>query len=181
MELFKTILYYITVAFLLLYILVLLVSPGSMMDVFGFRTFFVLSNSMEPVINVNDLIITTSIDEEDIEVGDIVSFKVYLPSIKERAVVTHYIGDIQQIGETTIYQTQGEFQEEGVYDSWEDESGNRIYITYEDIEGKYIFKIPYVGHIQDIVSNRTFVTMVIVNIGVVYIIYHFIKREKQES
>lgn len=180
MNFIKTILFYLVVAVLLLYIAVLLISPNRMMDIFGFRSFIIVSNSMEPELNVNDLIIVRESEPEDLEVGDIISFNVYISDIDEVSTVTHYIGAIETIGDTTIYQTKGAHQADGIYDKWVDDDGNRIYITYEDIEGEYLFKIPYLGYVIDLLSNRTLVFLVILNGGVLYVLFNYLRKDEEE-
>ncbi len=181
MNTIKSILYYIFVAILLIYITLLLISPNKIMDVFGFRAFVVVSNSMEPVINVNDLIISKEIEESELEVGDIITFNIYISEVDEVSVVTHYIADIETIGETTIYQTQGAHQADGIYDKWVDDDGYRIFVTYEDIEGEYLFKIPYLGYVIDIISNRTFIFLVVLNGSVIYLLFKYIKTSKDDE
>ena len=176
----KSLLYYITVIVLVLYIVVLGTSPNQMMNIFGFRPFVVLSNSMDPTIKKNDLIFIKQAEIEDLEVGDIITFKVYIKEVEEVSFVTHYIGDIREIGNVTIFKTHAEGHE-GEYDIWRDSNNNLIDITIEDIEGEFLFRIPYMGHVQQILSNKILVGAVIINVSLIYITYKYIKWKPKED
>lgn len=181
METIKSILYWLTVGVLILYISLLVFSPNTMMDVFGFRAFIVLSNSMEPVINQNDLIVSKRAKEEELEVGDIITFHIYLEDIGTEGVVTHYIGAIEEINGTTIYKTKHTHQGEGIYDGWVDKDGNPIDVTFDDIEGEYVFKIPYLGYVKDIIQDKTFVFLVLTTGTIIYILIRVIRKELDED
>lgn len=180
MEHIKTFLYYVAVLFLIIYVFLLIVSPDKTMEVFGFRSYIVLSNSMEPVINVNDMIISKRIVEEDLEEGDIITFTVYIPDLGADATVTHYIGEITEVGTTKIYHTKGAHAADGIFDKWVDENDDRIYITFDDIQGEYLFKVPAIGYIQDALSNRVFMILLIANGTVIYFLIRYLRRNKEE-
>lgn len=155
-------------------------SPNSMMDVFGFRPFVVLSTSMEPTIMKNDMIIARKAKEENLEIGDIITFKVYIEETGGVTYVTHYIGDIIEVGDTIIYKTHGEGKE-GEYDIWRDSENNIIQITVDDIEGEYLFRIPYIGHIQGLLTNKVFVGVVILNLTIIFVTIRYIKGKPEDD
>ena len=183
MRIIKKIPYYIVVISLILYILLMALNPASMMDLVGFRTMIVLSNSMEPVINENDLIISRKVNQDELEIGDIITFSVYLPQVDKEVYVTHYIGDIQTNEEMTIYKTKGYNLPEGTYDGWVDKDDNHIDITFDDIEGVYFFKIPYIGYIQSILNDKIILGLILFNVGIIYITGKVLKkiRTKREN
>lgn len=180
-EFLKSFLYYTFVFFITLYILLVAFSPEKMMDVIGFRTFIVLSDSMEPKLNVNDMILLRSVTEDDLDVGDIITFEVYIPEIKSDVFVTHYIGAIDQQQDTTIYKTRRIGLKEDESDNWVDENGDPILITFRDIEGKYLFKVPFIGYIQQAFSNKVIVVLVLINSGVIYLIFKMIRKKPQDK
>lgn len=64
-----------------------LLNPHLTVKMLGFKPYTVLTNSMEPIINVGDVVIATRKDINDVEVGDIIAF-----NTKEDYVVTHLVG-----------------------------------------------------------------------------------------
>ena len=56
-------------------ILQMIKNPTDTAQLFGYRCFSVASGSMEPTLQIGDLIITKEKSKKDIKVGDIISFK----------------------------------------------------------------------------------------------------------
>ena len=69
---------------------------------FGIKTYVIISGSMEPNINIGDMVITKS-KENELKVGDIISYR------KGQSVITHRISQIieNEKGERT-YRTKGD-------------------------------------------------------------------------
>lgn len=182
MKLLKNIGYYLLIGVLGLYIFFVVFSPDKMMDTFGFRTFIVLSNSMEPRLNVNDMIILAKVDEDELQVGDIITFEVYIDEIGEDAFVTHYLGAIEEDGENTTYKTRRYGLDEDEYDDWYDRNGSPYDVTFNDIEGELLFEIPYVGYVQDAFQNRVFLGLILLNVGIIYIAVKMVfKKDPDEE
>ena len=182
MERIKSGFFYIIVFVLLAYVLLSFFSPDKVIDYFRFRPFVVLTQSMEPVINVNDIIILTKPKEEELNEGDIISFVAYIPELSERSYVTHYIAkiDVTDNGET-IYKTQGEGRAVGEYDDWKDALGSPTDITFEDIEGVYLFKIPFIGYISVLFKSRMLLGLVIINGFLIYFTISYIRRKNHDE
>lgn len=103
-------------------------------DVFGYRMLRVMSDSMEPVFGSGDCIIVKEAPFEEIGVGDIITFSSADPAL-QGVLNTHRIVDIveDRLTKETIYYTKGD------NNNWTDD-----YTTcYEDIVGKYIYKLPF--------------------------------------
>lgn len=101
---------------------------------FGYRVLRVITDSMEPVFASGDCIIIKGIGEDELAVGDIITFISGDPSLNG-AYNTHRIYDIAgdyTTGET-IYFTKGD------NNVWTDE----YTVSEDDIVGKYIGKLPY--------------------------------------
>ena len=181
-SLIKSILFYLVMAALMLHLVYSSLYADKMMRVLGYRNFVVLSPSMEPVINAGDMIVITRIDEEDIEKGDIITFKVYIEEFDEERFVTHYVADIyvNEAGQN-VYQTQGYGKAIDDYDDWVDEDGELIEITYNDIEGSYFFRIPFVGYISVFLSNPINLVLLVVNGLVLYYTIRYIRRSGKQS
>lgn len=182
----KNIIFYLLVILLGGYILVEAFLPSQTMNIFRFKSFVVVSPSMEPDIHVNDLVIIVKVDAENLEVGDAISFYTYLPTtsvdgegdtIYLRSVVTHYLGDIQTSGDTLIYKTQGATADPLDYDEWNDINGDPVEITEDDIIGKVALVIPFVGIIIKILYNPILLLLIAVNIAIVVVIIKVIKKK----
>lgn len=133
---------YIIIIPIMLYDLFLIVqsfiNPGITPSIFGIKTFTIISGSMEPTINIDDIIITKNADKSDIKSGDIITFK------SNNEIVTHRVIDIEQSGDKLIYTTKGD----------KNEVTDIVKIEYNQIEGKYLGKIPLLGKALSILKNR---------------------------
>ena len=140
------------------------VSPNKTPSFFGIKTYVIISGSMEPNINIGDMVITKS-NEDELEVGDIISYR------KGQSVITHRISQIleDENGEKT-YRTKG--------DNNNAEDGEEIYL--KDIEGKVIKVIPKIGKISLLLQNKIIIIMIIF-IFYIYISKNYKKNKKINS
>ena len=107
------------------------INPDKIPSFFGWKPFIVLSGSMETQINTGDLVIVKEIDNNNLKEGDIVAFKT------ENVVITHRIVEKTEDEGKIQYKTKGD-------------NNNTIdngYITPEQIEGIYQFKISKLGNV----------------------------------
>lgn len=189
-----SIIFYIVATFLTMFIMLELFLPSKTIDILGFKGYVVVSPSMEPYINVNDIVIVTKVDEEDLEIGQVITFYTYLPTnqqdslgqtIYAKSTVTHYLADIVQDGNQTILKTKdyNKFHNDGSFDTWNDASGNPTDITPSDLIGKVSFKIPFVGIVitfsMVLVRNPIFLGLIILNVGIVIFLIKYIKKTKE--
>lgn len=130
-------------------------NPNETPSVFGIKTFCIISGSMEPEIQVNDVVIIKEVPQNEINKDDIISFVV------DGETITHRVKNIEKAksGEL-LYTTQGDAN------NIEDETK----IIYEDIEGKYIGKIPKVGKIIMALKSKTTLATVIAVLILLYLI-----------
>lgn len=101
---------------------------------FGERMAVVLSESMEPALPQKALAINMPVDPEEVEVGDIIA---YIPWWDPEVTVSHRVVEIVTDNGELAFQTKGDANED--VDAW--------LIYPEDITGKVIFSIPYLGYI----------------------------------
>lgn len=167
------------IGFLSVHIILNKFMPNNVINILGYQTLVVLSPSMEPEIRVNDQVIIRKTTAEKIEVGDIITFEVYIPELRTTGYVTHYVADIgvNTDGEL-VYYTQGADAEPGEYDKWRQADGMYEDITYSNIIGEYWFKIPFIGYSRYIFNNPILLGVVSLNAVVVYYGLRYIKREK---
>lgn len=97
---------------------------------FQLNSFVVISGSMEPTLNINDLIFNVKVKEEKLKKGDIISFS------EGNNVVTHRINNIIEEEGKKYYETKGD----------NNPNVDERMTEYDNIVGRYIFKIPKVGY-----------------------------------
>jgi signal peptidase len=91
----------------------------------------VYSGSMEPAIPVGGVVVIKAVDTETLKVGDIICFKI---SESATTTVTHRIINITEDG----FMTKGDANEDP--DQW--------IVKKENVIGKAIFTIPYIGYLS---------------------------------
>jgi signal peptidase len=173
----KNTLFLIFVSLMVVYIGINAFVPEKSIRIFGFRPFLVLTTSMEPDINKGDMIIVTKPKEDKLNVGTAITFYAFIPELNTYSYVTHYIGKIETNSDgQTIYKTHGATSIPGVYDDWTDEFGNHHDIIYNDVVGIYLFKIPYVGSLVNMIKDPIFDVLLIANSIIIYYLYRLIKK-----
>ena len=98
-------------------------------NLFGYKNFIELTGSMKPTLNEGDIIITK--EAKEINQNDIISFKV------DNSVVTHRVFEIYKENGKEYYITKGDANSDT----------DPELLDKENIEGKYCFKIPFIGKI----------------------------------
>lgn len=137
-------------------------NPNETPSIFGIKTFCIISGSMKPVIQVNDVVLIKEVPQSEINEGDIISFN------SAGEIITHRIINIEisDRGEL-LYTTQGDAN------NIEDDAK----IIFENIEGKYIGKIPKIGKI--ILALKSKVTLGIVL--TVLILFYIIEQKSNNK
>ena len=176
----KNIAFYVFVFFISTYIILEVFAPTKTVDILGFKSYVIISPSMEPEIMVNDLIIIRKVKEDNLDISDKIAFYVYIPELNEESTVTHYIADIEVIDGVTIYKTQGANRDIGDYDEWTNELNNPVEITYDDIEGRVVLVIPNLGHVVNILKDPISIGFLVINITILYFLVKLIKAPKIE-
>jgi signal peptidase len=179
----KNIIFFFSVFFLLAYLVVSIFFPAKTISVFGFSFYRVVSPSMKPEINVNDIVCVVGIEEDELEIGDIINFQTHT-NINGRVTeitVTHYLGFISEESSNKLYRTQSYiFKEEGKLDTWLDTEGYIIQgIPFENINGKVAFKIPYLGHLIKIIKNPIMLLLIAINTFVIIVLIKVIKNKEK--
>lgn len=175
------ILFYAISIFLILFIFFEVFMPNKTIDYLGIKTYIVLTPSMEPDINVDDMIVVRKVKEEDIKEGDAISFEVYIRDLGREAIVTHYVGDIVEVDGELVFKTRGAQAEDGVFDQWMDENNQEVDITYDEIVGTVFFRLPYLGHAVKIVRSPVMLGLLGLNIIIVYALVRVIKHKPKNQ
>jgi len=180
----KTILFYVFTLFLLAYVSLSLFLPEKVIDVFGFQltTISRATESMVPTIEPGDIIMLKDVDEEDIEENDIISFYNYARGTNSQGQevwvkirIVHRLIEIDD--ETGAYITQGD--NNSSIDTIYDETGDITDLTYDQVIGAYVFRVPFIGTIVSGLRNPLLVGLLIVNIGIIVVIVKLVKKKDE--
>ena len=136
-------------------------NPSETPDFFGFKTYEIVSRSMEDTINKNDIIVVKKVDKNEINENDIISFD------NGNEIITHRIVEIENINGQTLYTTKGD------NNRFEDDEK----ISFEQIEGKYVFKLSKLGYLMNFLKNRYF--LIILFIILIFCFIHIINVKKR--
>lgn len=169
----KTVMFLFVVIALVLYIMLEVFLPHQTVKVFGFKPYVVITGSMEPVIKVNDVVVVTRTNPQQLEIGDIITFAVDLNQDGNREVVTHYLYDVTKNSSgDTVYRTQAHFENP------DDASPDPWLVSEEDILGAYAFKIPQLGLLIQFLQSPLGIMTMVVNFLVIGGIIAILKLEK---
>ena len=138
------------------------INPNELPSFLGVKSFVIVSESMEPTIMTNDLIFITNTSKENLEVGDIISFKT------GDYINTHRIVRIEEKNGEEVYITKGD----------NNNSEDRTPVKLQDIEGKYLFRLPGFGKITEILKSK--VTLVILLVFLVIISCYEVRISKRK-
>lgn len=138
---------------------------------FGIKTFVIISGSMEPNLKISDIVIIKRCEQNELKENDIISFR------SGQSVITHRINKIIETENGVEYITKGD--NNNIKDNGT--------IKFDDIEGKYIGKIEYLGKVVLFLKNKIVIISIII---IFYLIYAHemktneklqIRREKREK
>ena len=142
--------FYIGIVLLFLYSLLgaicMLETSNKVPSVFGYKIFSIISESMNPELEIDDVVVIKECSEDELKKGDIVSFE------ENGTIITHRIERIEKDEQTQkkLYVTKGDQNE------IEDDSK----VSFEQIEGKYAFKISGLGKVIGVLKNQTWLILI---------------------
>lgn len=135
-----------------------------------FNAYVVLSGSMLPEIEIKDIVVTKKVPADELEVGDIITF--ITPDSRYGGIsITHRILDKyydESLGSYT-YRTKGD--NNNVADS--------ALVPNTNILGKVILKIPKLGYLQDLLSSKGGLIIVVLIPCLVILSYDIMKVLKK--
>lgn len=112
----------------------------------GFKLYTIESGSMEPSYPVNSLVVVKQAEFEDIEIGDVITYKMSSAGV----TVTHRVTEINEDNES--FTTKGDANEQ------EDAAP----VQYEDVVGVVIFDIPKLGVAVSFITERKIVFIILI-------------------
>ena len=150
----SNIIFYLAVALIMLTVLTSGTDNGMPKSIFGYSYFTVVSHSMQDEIPKGSFILVKSVDAQELEVGDTITY------IMDRNAITHKIVDIYE-----NYYTGGTrgFQTQGVNNANPDSEivhGNAII-------GKVVFVLPGAGAFMAYLSANVYIVFIIFGLCVI--------------
>ena len=123
--------------------------------IFGIKPYIVRSGSMENEIKTGSVAyVNTKIGVQEIQVGDIIAFKVGNEQVTHRVIA---------INEDNTFTTKGDANE----------TEDMAPVMFENYRGKTIFSIPYLGRIMSAFKTKIgcFITFTVIGLNIVCIIF----------
>lgn len=104
----------------------------------------IVSGSMEPNINVWDVVISKKVKSPtDIKVGDVITFT-STSSISRGMIVTHRVMEVKKTDQGYVYKTKGD----------NNLSPDSAYAEYNNVIGKVILRVPQLGRVQHFLGTQ---------------------------
>lgn len=142
-QIIYTIIKIFVVAMLSIYLLFVIVQRfTNNSSILGYRVFTIATGSMEPVYNIDDVILVKDTDPSTLKKGDDIAYLGNRDAVKG-LIVTHRIIRIETFNDGKVHYTL-----KGVNNKYEDPS-----ITADQILGKVVGKLPVVNFINHVVKN----------------------------
>ncbi|MBN3491194.1 S24 family peptidase [Acholeplasma equirhinis] len=183
----KNTLYYVFIGLLIFIIAVSLFIPQGLVKVAGFGWYRVVSDSMEPVIMVDDyIVVVRKNDPENLVEGDIIVFETWFwhNNAYSKDVVTHHFGGFTEEGYILTYPHSQHDKEDKIYDEWKKGPGQIYNLTVDDLLGVHVLTIKsnqFIGFVTFLFTTPIGLTIVAINFGVFIAIYYLVKSMKAEN
>lgn len=137
--------------------------------ILGIYPLIVESNSMSPLFEKDDLIFSKPINEEEVKIGDIISFENIYSS--KRQIVTHRVNKIIIEDGVKKYITKGDANDFTDYYS----------LDGKCILGKYQSKIPKLGALIKLIRQPMTLILLVIIIILIYLLIHFATKVKNQN
>lgn len=135
----------------------------------GMFPMIVLTDSMYPVIESGDLILCHTLEAEDVQVGDVITF--YDPMGNGTSVVTHRVLEI------TVKDGRPQFVTKGDNNNVEDQ----VPVDAEDLIGIYRNRIPKAGNVAMFMQTTPGLIVCVVCPIILLVGYDMLRRKKYEK
>jgi len=136
--------------------------PAQVPTVFGVAPLIVMSGSMDPTIQVDDLIFVRKVDAAQLQVRDIIA---YQPA-GSTTVVTHRITDVFDERGATMFKTKGD------WNNVEDLEP----VHYNQVVGLYFHRMPGVGRIAMFLQQPVGMVIFVAVPLVLFLLYDLLRR-----
>ena len=126
---------------------------------FGYKTYVVASDSMNPVLKKGDVIVIEDVDYDEIEIDDIITYQGLVGDVKDK-VITHKVIDIFYEEDVRVLRTRG--------------INNKIIdpnVYEEQFYGKYLCRLGLISFVNKIISDKIgFILFIVIPLGVLVIL-----------
>lgn len=122
----------------------------------GYKFLNILTGSMTPTLPVDTVVMVKHVPIEDVEVGDIVTFKAGENN------VTHRVVEKQVYGKKVTLKTQGDAKEN---------LGTRETVTENNFVGVVICHFPYLGVLLDLIRDNIIIITVCIVLAMFIVVY----------
>lgn len=122
----------------------------------GFKFLNILTGSMTPTMPVNTVVVVKKIPIDQVELGDVITFKM------GDSNVTHRVVEINNSGRNTVLYTQGDAAQN---------QGSRETVTEDNFVGVVIFHIPYLGVLLNLIKDNIIIITVCIVLALFIITY----------
>ena len=129
-------------------------NPRETPCVFGVKTFVIISGSMEPSLEIGDVVVIKEFPKEELQIGDVISFR------NGQSIITHRITDVKKDKNGKI-----SFETKGDNNNIKDKN----FVKFDDVEGKMVGKIPFVGKATILLKNKIIIIIILMIFYMMYI------------
>ncbi|MFZ5822979.1 MAG: signal peptidase I [Bacillota bacterium] len=139
-------------------------SPDGIPTFRDYKALSVISGSMEPTIHTGDVIIIRPVSRiEEIADGDIITFHA---KEKREMLITHrVVGTLKVNGTPKAFYTKGDANE----------SEDLTPVSFEQIVGRYEFRVPYFGYVSSFIRKPIGVALAVILPGLILVGMEFRK------
>lgn len=141
------------ILFVILALNIMTTKSDKLFEIIGYRSYTVLSGSMEPRFYPGDIVITKHKNKTDIKVNDIVTYR-----DNDGVIITHRI----------IEETPEGYITKGDNNNVEDAE----VLTKENIIGEVKFSIPKIGYVMDFLSKPMVIAAEMILLAVFIFFYY---------
>ncbi len=124
----------------------------------------IISPSMEPNINVYDVVLTKRVKPEEIKEGDVITF-ISSSTLGEGLTITHRVKSVIKTEGDIKFRTQGD--NNPIPDS--------ALVTSNNLLGKVVFTIPFLGYIQFMLQSKSGWLFFLLIPAIIVVIYDVVK------
>ena len=128
-----------------------LIKKEQNIELFGYKTYIVLTGSMEPNINIGDVVVVKKTQASNVKVGDVITFQLD----GQDSTVTHRVVEKLEDENEVIFRTKGDNNNAQDPDN----------VKPENIQGVMLFKVSKLGKIlTKLLTGTGFIAMIIITI-----------------
>lgn len=108
-----------------------------------FGAYVIVTESMEPTISVNDAVVVKRVSDDDVNVGDIITFSSNTGYYAGHSITHRIVAKLINRSGNFVYRTKGD----------NNAKADMSLVSNDSILGKVILKLPKVGYIQAFVLS----------------------------